>query len=131
MCLSCVIVVILALLTGMLLLCWRRSRWLGALLIVAAICAAGYAIVLDRRYQRAFPSIVDGDTEVRVRELMGRPASITDGTRSEYGYPRAASEVRSDVAQEYWYYCIYAPHVWAVSFDKERKVVRKYELISP
>lgn len=127
----CVIANVLVFLVGLILLCWRRIRWLGALLIVIGICAASYAVTLDRRYQRGFPLIADGDTEQRVRELLGRPASITDGTKSEYGYPRAASDVRSDVAQEYWYYCIYAPHVWAVSFDKERKVVRKYELISP
>jgi hypothetical protein len=131
MCVPCVIAIVLAFVVGLVLLCFRRVRWVGVFLTVAAICAAGYAVALDRRYQRSFPLIVTGDSEQRVRELLGRPDSITDGTKGEYGYTRAASEVRSDVAQEYWYYCVYAPHVWAVSFDKERKVVRTYELISP
>ena len=127
----CVIAIVVAFLAGLVLLCFRRVRWVGVLLIVMAVLSAGYAVFLDLRYQRSFPLIVAGDSEQRVRELLGRPASVTDGTKSEYGYPRAASEVRSDVAQEYWYYCVYAPHVWAVSFDRERKVVRTYELISP
>lgn len=127
----CIIAIILAFLVGLVLLCIRRARWIGVFLIVAAICAAGYSVALDRRYQRSFPSIVAGDSEQRVRDLLGRPDSITDGTKGEYGYTRGTSEVRSDVTQEYWYYCVYAPHVWAVSFDRERKVVRTYELDSP
>ncbi|MEO7678919.1 MAG: hypothetical protein ABIV39_19370, partial [Verrucomicrobiota bacterium] len=124
----CVIAIVLAFLVGLAFLFFRRIRLIGVLLTVAAICAAGYAVALDRRYQRSFPLIVAGDSEQHVRTLLGRPDSITDGTKAEYGLPRSASEVRSDVAQEYWYYCVYAPHVWAVSFDKDRKVVRTYEL---
>lgn len=127
----CVIAIVLAFLVGLVLLCRRRVRWVGVFLIVAAIVAAGYSVVLDRRYQRSFPLIVAGDSVQRVSDLLGRPDSITDGTKGEYGYTRSPSQVRSDVAQEYWYYCVYAPHVWAVSFDKDRKVVRTYELISP
>ena len=127
----CVIAIVLAFLLGLVFLSFRRLRWIGVFLTAIALCAAGYAVALDRRYQRSFPLIAAGDSQERVRELLGRPDSITDGTKGEYGHVRAASEVRSDVAQEYWYYCVYAPHVWAVSFDRDRKVVRTYELISP
>ena len=121
MCVSCLTPIILGFLVGLVLLCWHRVRRLGVLLLVLAVFAAGYAVCLDLRYQHRFPLIVAGDSDGRVHELLGRPASITDGTKGECGYPRAASEVRSGVAEEYWYYSIYAPHVWAVSFDKERK----------
>jgi hypothetical protein len=127
----CVIAIVLTFVVGLIFLCFRRVRWIGVVLTVAAVCAAGYAVALDRRYQRSFPLIVAGDSVQRVRDLLGRPDSITDGTKGEYGYTRSPSQVRSDVASEYWYYCVYAPHVWAVSFDRDRKVVRTYELISP
>ena|ERR1051325_10064994 len=131
MCVACIIATVLAFVVGLVFLCFRRVRWAGVYLTVAAVCAAGYAVALDRRYQRSFPLIATRDSVQQVRDLLGRPDSITDGTKGEYGYTRSPSQVRGDVAQEYWYYCVYAPQVWAVSFDRDRKVVRTYELISP
>jgi len=66
-----------------------------------------------------------------VRALLGEPWSITDGTKGEYGFDRRKSEIRPEVAEEYWYYCAYFPHVWAVCFDNKGRVVDKIELISP
>jgi hypothetical protein len=99
--------------------------------LFACLSVAVYAVLQTRRYERNFGSVVLGTNQERVRELLGRPASVTDGTKAEYGFSRSKTAIRSDVAEEYWYYCMYAPEVWAVSFGKDRKVVTTYRLSSP
>ena len=132
MCIPCIIAILLVLLAGSNLLFNRKKlRILGIIAIILAITASVYAVWRTRLCERNFPLVATGDSQSRVKELLGRPASITDGTKAEYGLPRSDSEIRKDVAAEFWYYCMYVPDVWVVSFDKDQKVVRKYQLSSP
>ena len=72
MCVPCIIGIVLAFVVGLVLLCSRCVRWVGVFLTVAAVCAAGYAVALDRRYQRSFLLIAAGDSVQRVRDLLAR-----------------------------------------------------------
>jgi hypothetical protein len=131
MCIICLAGLLIAFVVGLILLCRRRARTIGAVLLFISIGTSGYAIWQANRYERNFPNVQIGDSKQRVRGLLGRPWSVTDGTKAEYGLPRVASEIRPDVTEEFWYYCMYAPGVWSVSFDREHKVIGKKHLISP
>jgi hypothetical protein len=72
--------------------------------------------------------VTEGDSQQRVRELLGQPYKITDGTKGLV--PDALRKNRSDIVEDYWYVCIYAPHALQVSFNKDKKVVVKREYIS-
>jgi hypothetical protein len=130
MCVPCLIGIAAAFVLGLVFLGFRRLRIVGVVLVCLAVGTSCYAFWQARRYERNLPLVQSGDSPQRVRALLGRPWDVTDGTKYAYGLPRASHEIRTDVAQEYWYYCMYAPAAYAVSFGHDGKVVRAYRLVS-
>jgi len=125
-------VVLLAAFIGLMLLLWRRtfllSQFFLGLAIAGFIFAIGYHAVCELGY-----SVVKvGDSERRVWLLLGHPWEVSDGTRGPYGWPRGKDEMpNSPVTKEYWYYCIYLPQMWVVSFDAAGHVITKGKIVSP
>jgi len=90
-----------------------------------------FAVSETHRYQNNYTHLQRGDSKEKVRQLLGSPDSITDGSKAEYGFERSPDEIPPQVFEEYWYYCKYGPEVWSVAFNKEEIVINTYHLISP
>jgi hypothetical protein len=101
------------------------------MILLASIGTMSHAVWQNNRRYRNFSLIQNGDSQQKVKDLIGRPSRITKGTESEYGYQRLPSEISPKVAEEFWYYSLYAPEVWSISFDQEKTVVATAHLISP
>jgi hypothetical protein len=131
MCIPCLIGLFVCFALGLIFLAFKRLRIFGLALICAAIGLASFAAWQVHRYTRDFPLVHVGDSQQRVKGILGRPWRITDGSSDEYGFPRSGSRIAPDVAEEFWYYNMYLPEIWAVSFGGDHKVIRSDHLTSP
>jgi len=131
MCLPCVIGLAIGFCAGITLAFYCKTRILGCVLILACAVISGRAIYQTQRYEHYYKSIEVGTRKEKVRDLLGSPDSVTDGTKAEYGFSRSKNDIREDVTEEFWYYCMYAPEIWFVSFGKDGTVISKGHMISP
>ena len=111
-----------------------RARFVGGICFLLVVSAGGYFLMRDRRIASREVEVRIGDSESRVRSLLGAPTAVTDCSIGYGGYKRGELERReipADCAEEFWYYSFYFPQSSTYSFDRDKKLIGKYVLTSP
>ena len=130
-----VVAILIAILVGlMLMVAGARARQIGGVCLLLAFGSAGYFVMRDQRIATRDSQINVGDSEERVRSLLGSPTAVTDCSTGYGGDKRGELETReipADCAQEFWYYSFYFPQSFTYTFNHEKKLIGKYELTSP
>ena len=85
-----------------------------ALLIGIAFLAGSY--VRLQRFKANFIRVQAGDTRAQVITQLGQPGEI-----SACFHPSGESELERACVQQFWYYSFLER--WAISFDKDGKVI--------
>ena|ERR1043166_6340098 len=123
------ILLFLAFLVGGIAASIRRSRYIG--LIVLGLCVAFAASNLYKmeKWRSTFERVQTGDSFPRVKELMGSPPIVTDGTVSVFGDKKVGSEITAGIVEEYWYPSFFTPEQWSVGFGSDHKVISKHHYL--
>jgi hypothetical protein len=109
----------------------RVGRIVFVVTLGLAVCGATFLLWRSHRFEKGYDQIEIGVSQESVRALLGKPALITDCTKTFGGYRRGDSEpIPLGCAEEYWYHSSFFPEAWSVGFDKDKRVIDKYHWVS-
>lgn len=83
----------------------------------------------NERLERGFAAIQIGDSRDAVVAAMGQPHSVEDCSFTPFSDPKLEAEFRSKCFQQYRY--VVLMKVYTISFDRNRTVIAKSDVVSP
>jgi predicted membrane metal-binding protein len=119
--------IILSILLGAILCCWRRARYFG---LAIGLCGVGFFVFFywqSARWEDAFKRLAIGASEQEIVVAMGLAPRITDCTEQIIpGYKKSKSQLIPGCVKEYWYRAFLWPEQLSYSFNAQGKLIDKY-----
>jgi hypothetical protein len=117
--------ILIASLSALVALAWRRSRVWAALVFasVSILC-----VVIDRKEARfisGFDKVAAGADDEFVASAMGRATKETDGTISVYGDSLPLNERTPGCTRQLWYHRFWVPEAFTICLSAEGVVLEK------
>ncbi len=124
-----VLALLIAFITGVAFIVFRRTRLIGLLFLVSAVSFVGYQWMEEYRWRNQFKEVPTRASLNVVISMLGEPSVLSDSKHPPFGYSLSDNDKR--IVSEAWYVSFFFPEQHAFGFDNQGMLVRRYRYVSP